>query len=135
MQGLRTLSTPMTTTTIPITMHHSGLNMDESRKPQGSDSGDPYGEICSKLHALLTRKRGYYGCADESPLENALGVAEQGISPWVYQLARIGEKLRRCGGLQRAIVSERNQLIRETLMDIAGHAVVAIAVLDHEAKA
>jgi len=108
--------------------------MDEFKRPPASDSGDPYGEICSRLHALLSRKRGYYGCDNESPLENALGVEDQGISPWVYQLARIGEKLRRCGGLQRAIVSERNTLIRETLMDIAGHAVVAIAVLDHEAK-
>jgi hypothetical protein len=51
----------------------------------------------------------------------------------VYQLARIGEKLRRCAGLQRAIVNgETNQLIRETLMDIAGHAVVAVAILDSE---
>lgn len=86
------------------------------------------------LHTLLTRKRGYYGCAAEHPLENALGVRDQGIAPWLYQLARIGEKLRRCGGLQGAIVSDRYRRIRETLLDIAGHAVVAIAVLDYEEK-
>ena len=128
----RTSSTPMTTTTTPITMHHSGLNMDEFRRPPGKGSGDPYLDICETLHNLLSRKRGYYGCADESPLSNALGVKEQGIEPWIYQLARIGEKVRRCGGLQGAIVDERYSLIRETLLDIAGHAVVAIAVLDNE---
>ena len=112
----------------------SGASTDGSKRPPARSSGDPYLEVCEALHTLLTRKRGYYGCEDESPLQNAMGVKEQGIDPWVYQLARIGEKLRRCGGLQRAIVPERNALIRETLMDIAGHAVVAIAVLDEEAR-
>lgn len=87
------------------------------------------------MHTLLTRKRGYYGCAQEDPLQNALGVREQGISPWVYQLARIGEKVRRLGGLQRALVNGEQgsfDQVRETLKDIAGHAVVALAVLDKE---
>jgi hypothetical protein len=117
-----------------ITTRASGPSTDGSKRPPARSSGDPYLEVCEALHTLLTRKRGYYGCEDESPLQNAMGVKEQGIDPWVYQLARIGEKLRRCGGLQRAIVPERNALIRETLMDIAGHAVVAIAVLDEEAR-
>jgi hypothetical protein len=104
-------------------------------RPQDSELGDPYLEICEALHFLLTRKRGYYGCREEGPLDNALGVAEQGITPWVYQLARIGEKVRRCGGLRGAIVDGQYERIRETLLDIAGHAVVAIAVLDHEEQA
>jgi hypothetical protein len=86
--------------------------------------------VCEDLHTLLTRKRGYYGCADENPLQNALGVREQGIEPWVYQLARIGEKVRRLNGLRSALVDR--QKIRETLMDIAGHAVVALALLETE---
>lgn len=86
---------------------------------------DPYWGICIKLWRLLSRKRGYYGCK-ESPLENALGVADDGIIPWKYQVARIGEKCRRLRGSLRTID------IRETLMDIAGHAVVAVACLDHE---
>jgi hypothetical protein len=117
------------------TTRASGASTDGSKRPPARSSGDPYLEVCEALHTLLTRKRGYYGCEDESPLQNAIGVKEQGIEPWVYQLARIGEKLRRCGGLQRALVpmsGERLQMIRETLMDIAGHAVVAIAVLDEE---
>jgi len=118
----------------PTTTRASGPSTDGSKRPPEKSSGDPYLEVCEALHTLLTRKRGYYGCENESPLQNALGVKDQGIEPWVYQLARIGEKLRRCGGLQRAIVPERNALIRETLMDIAGHAVVAIAVLDEEAR-
>jgi hypothetical protein len=85
------------------------------------------------LHELLTRKRGYYGCPEEGPLDNAMGVAEQGITPWVYQLARIGEKVRRCGGLQGTLVNSNVQ-IKKTLMDIAGHAVVALAVLEHEER-
>ncbi len=109
--------------------------MAASSRPQGSELGDPYLEICETLHSLLTRKRGYYGCRAEGPLDNALGVAEQGIDPWVYQLARIGEKVRRCGGLRGAIVDGQYERIRETLLDIAGHAVVAIAVLDHEEQA
>ncbi len=116
----------------PITTHPFGPSTDASNRPQGSGLGDPYLSVCEDLHSLLTRKRGYYGCPDEGPLDNAMGVQEQGITPWVYQLARIGEKLRRCGGLQGAIVNDRARMIRETLYDIAGHAVVAIAVLNHE---
>lgn len=118
----------MTPTTTPVSGPNTGAY---SRRPD-SDHGDPYGPICAALHALLTRKRSYYGCPDEGPLDNALGVAEQGIEPWVYQLARIGEKVRRCGGLQRAIVNRNTHQIRDTLMDIAGHAVVALAILEHE---
>jgi hypothetical protein len=62
----------------------------------------------------------------ENPLENALGVAADGIEPWRYQAARIGEKCRRLRGLSGDIG------IRETLMDIAGHAIVGIACLDQE---
>ena len=48
---------------------------------------------------------------------------EDGIEPWVYQLARIGEKRRRLHGPLKTVDIEK------TLMDIAGHAVVAIACL------
>jgi hypothetical protein len=69
----------------------------------------------------MLRKSGYYGNPDDGPLSNALGVARDGIEPWRYQLARIGEKCRRLRGPLRTID------IRKTLADIAGHAVVAIA--------
>lgn len=86
---------------------------------------DPYWAICVRLWRLLSRKRGYYGCGD-NPLSNALGVAEDGIVPWKYQIARVGEKCRRLrGGLETFA-------IRETLMDIAGHAVVGVACLNYE---
>lgn len=104
--------------------------------PPEKSHGDPYWEVCRELHVLLTRKRGYYGCPDESPLANARGVQDQGIEPWVYQLARIGEKTRRCGGLQavpRTLTNEEEvqEQVRATLLDIAGHAIVAIALLDN----
>jgi hypothetical protein len=86
--------------------------------PAGRSNGDPYRPICETLHALLTRKRGYYGCKD-NPLENAMGVRDDGIEPWKYQVARIGEKCRRLRGPLKTLD------IRATLMDIAGHAVVA----------
>lgn len=89
-------------------------------------AGDPYWGICSALWRLLSRKRGYYGC-DQNPLENALGVAQDGIEPWRYQAARIGEKCRRLRGLGRTLDSR--EAIVETLMDIAGHAVVAVACI------
>jgi hypothetical protein len=86
-------------------------------------AGDPYWGICVALWRLLSRKRGYYGCG-EDPLANAKGVAEDGILPWRYQLARIGEKRRR-------LQADLGTLgIRKTLMDIAGHAVVALALLE-----
>lgn len=88
---------------------------------------DPYWNICMELWLLLSRKRGYYGCK-ESPLENALGVSEDGITPWKYQIARIGEKCRRLRGSLGTLD------IRRTVLDIAGHAVVGIAVLDHEER-
>jgi hypothetical protein len=92
---------------------------------------DPYLPICVELWRLLSRKRGYYGC-NENPLENALGVAEDGIEPWVYQLARIGEKCRRLRGM---IGTDRTLAIRETLADIAGHAIVAMAIHDATGEA
>lgn len=85
---------------------------------------DPYLPLCLQLWKLLSRKRGYYGC-QENPLENALGVADDGIQPWRYQAARIGEKCRRLRGPLGTLD------IRKTLLDIAGHSVVGIACLDH----
>ena len=98
----------------------SGQSTDESSWPAETTHGDPYREICDELYRLLTRKRDYYGCG-EDPLENALGVVADGIDPVTYQLARIGEKTRRMRGRLETITRQK------TLMDIAGHAVVAIA--------
>lgn len=86
-------------------------------------AGDPYWGICVRLWRLLSRKRGYYGCR-ENPLENALGVAQDGIEPWRYQAARVGEKCRRLRGPLGTI-----DIVR-AMLDIAGHAVVAIACLE-----
>lgn len=107
-------------TTKTLTMGRSGRSTDGSSWPAESTPGDPYREICDELYRLLTRKRGYYGCR-EDPLENALGVEEDGIDAWKYQAARVAEKTRRLRGPLSAIDREK------TLMDIAGHAVVAIA--------
>ena len=92
---------------------------------EGLLANDPYFGLCLSLWRLLSRKRGYYGCV-QSPLQNALGVEEDGIEPWRYQAARIGEKCRRLRGTLGTMD------IRKTLMDIAGHAVVACACLDHK---
>ena len=124
----------------PTTIQVSGQSSDESLRLAENALGealalspdDPYLPVCVELWRLLSRKRGYYGCPEESPLENALGVAEDGIEPWVYQLARIGEKCRRLRGM---IGSDRTIAIRETLADIAGHAIVAIAINDNVGEA
>lgn len=115
----------------------SGPNTDESNTPPvrllgrvevvGEISADPYKPITDKCHALLTRKRNYYGCG-EDPLSNALGVAEDGIDPASYQLARIGEKRRRLQG-QLSVADKI-----ETYLDIMGHAAVAIACLQRDSK-
>ena len=115
--------------TTHTTTLHSGRNTGASRRPCGSSLSDPYKPVTDTLHALLTRKRNYYGCADDEPLANALAVEDQGIEPWVYQLARIGEKVRRCGGLRGTLDI---RAIKETLMDIAGHATVAVALINHQ---
>ena len=122
-------------TMTPITTQVSGPSTVESKARCDRLLGeldelladDPYWGICITLWRLLTRKRGYYGCK-QSPLENALGVREDGIVPWRYQVARVGEKCRRLRGDLGTIG------ITETLMDIAGHAVVAVAVLNHEER-
>lgn len=103
-----------------LTPPASGVSMEESSCPPESVSGDPYRDICDELYRLLTRKRDYYGCGSD-PLENALGVAEDGVHPVTYQVARIGEKTRRMRGPLETITRQK------TLLDIAGHAVVAIA--------
>lgn len=117
-------SIPKTLTKTRTITPASGASTEDSSRPPERSLGDPYRPICEELHALLSRKRGYYGCTD-NPLQNALGVAEDGIDPVRYQIARIGEKMRRLRGLT-------DTGIRETLMDIAGHAVVALACLDHQ---
>lgn len=91
-------------------------------------AADPYRLICEGLHALMLSKSGYYGNPEGGPLANALSVREDGIEPWRYQLARIGEKCRRLRG---AAASDQRTL-RDTLTDIAGHAIVALACLDAE---
>jgi hypothetical protein len=106
----------------------SGRSSAGLSKQQGSESGDPYRKICDHLHALLSRKRGYYGCKEDGPLDNAMGVAEDGVEPWRYQLARIGEKRRRLNGP----AGEETLTIVETLFDIMGHAAVGIACLSLE---
>lgn len=108
----------------------SGRSSAGSSKRQGKKSGDPYQPICEHLHSLLSRKRGYYGCQQESPLANALGVEEDGIESWRYQLARIGEKRRRLNGP----AGEETLTIVETLYDIMGHAAVGIACVLEKQK-
>lgn len=89
---------------------------------------DPYRAICDQLYSLLISKSGYYGNPHDGPLSNALGVAEDGIEPWRYQVARIGEKCRRLRGDAQ---HDREKLLA-TIRDIAGHAVVALACLEME---
>lgn len=102
-----------------------------SKRPVSGSGDDPYKPICDQLHALLSRKRGYYGCPEDGPLSNALGVEEDGIAAWKYQLARIGEKRRRLNGP----AGDETLSIVKTLFDIAGHALVGIAcVTAQEAK-
>lgn len=108
--------------TIPITRPHFGASTDELPTQRGSGHGDPYYKITEECYRLLARKRNYYGCAAD-PLENALGVMDQGIQPWLYQVARIGEKIRRTRG------NLTDNDLTETLFDIMGHAAVAIATI------
>lgn len=101
-----------------------------SRK-EGDDKwqgDDPYKSVCDEIHELMLRKSGYYGNPNDGPLHNALGVAEDGIEPWRYQLARIGEKCRRLRGL----ANQDAKVLHDTLIDIAGHAVVALACLEKQ---
>ena len=91
---------------------------------------DPYAAVVHEIHSLMLSKSGYYGNPDDGPLSNALGVALDGIEPWRYQLARIGEKCRRLRGKAQ----HDPNLIRATLTDIAGHAVVALACMAQEKK-
>jgi len=114
---------------IPITTQHSGPSLAASQSLAATESGDIYGQLCGEIHKLLTRKRTYYGCPSDDALANAEAVAEDGIWPVTYQVARVGEKLRRLRALTRTMSYDE---IRETLKDIAGHAVVALALLEKE---
>jgi hypothetical protein len=117
----------------PITTQHSGLNLGESQQriekilAELNDllKNDPYWRQCVGLYGLLTRKRNYYNCT-EDPLANAKAVKEVGIKPWTYQLARIGEKYRRLSGQLKTID------IKKTLMDVAGHAIIGVVLLNEE---
>ena len=117
----------------PITTQHSGQNLDASQQRiektlselNGLLKNDPYWMQCVGLYRLLTRKRNYYNC-QEDPLSNAKAVKEVGIKPWTYQLARIGEKYRRLSGQLKTID------IKKTLMDVAGHAIIGVVLLNEE---
>lgn len=117
----------MTLLTTHTTTPPSGPSSDASQPQPARNPGDPYQAICDEIHRLLTRKRSYYGCPGESPLANAMAVVDDGIDPATYQMARVNEKLRRLRGLRGTV---NHQKIRETICDIAGHAIVAIACLD-----
>lgn len=125
MLGLKGLKIQMDETT-PTTTQPSGQNSEELQSHIETLLGqlsllqqdDPYWVACVRLYKLLARKRNYYNCKEDA-LANAKGVKEVGIEPWKYQLARIGEKYRRLGGGLRTIDNSR------TLMDIAGHAIIA----------
>lgn len=115
----------------PTTTLRSGQNTAASSKPAEEWHGDdPYKEVTDLIHNLMLRKSGYYGNPNDGPLCNALGVEADGIEPWRYQLARIGEKCRRL----RGSAQYEEHLLRETLIDIAGHAVVALACLNHKRR-
>lgn len=115
---------------IHTTTQHSGQTSEGSLWLDADEAGDPYLEICEELHGLLSRKRGYYGCDPDYPLENAQCVADDGIEPVTYQFARIGEKVRRL----RALIYQGDiEKVRETMLDIAGHAVVSVALIDDDA--
>ena len=103
-----------------------------TREPEEKEwiGADPYKPVCDEVHELMLRKSGYYGNPDDGPLCNAMGVAEDGIEPWRYQLARIGEKLRRLRGLAQ----NNPEVVRDTIRDIAGHAIVALACLAQPKK-
>jgi len=122
----KTMGAMTRTTTQPF-----GQSLVASQQPQGESPGDPYQAICEEIHRLLTRKRSYYGCPHESPLANAMAVIDDGIDPATYQMARVNEKLRRLRGLRGTV---NHQEIRDTICDIAGHAIVAIACLDSGEK-
>lgn len=132
MLDLKGWKTPTGETT-RTTTQHSGRSTEESAKRIETLLGelsemladDPYWGCCQQLWRLLSRKRHYYNCT-ENPLANAMSVAETGIEPWRYQLARIGEKYRRLGGPLRTID------IQETLFDIAGHAVIGVLTVPEE---
>lgn len=105
-------------------------SMPEEQTAEWQPGEDPYKFLCITLHNLLLRKSGYYGNPERGPLSNALGVKEDGIEPWRYQLARIGEKCRRL----RGSASNDPSLVWDTLLDIAGHAVVALACVRESGK-
>jgi len=134
MLGLRD-SKMLTDEKTPTTTQPSGQNSEELQlhietllgKLSLLQQDDPYWGACVNLHRLLSRKRNYYNCKEDA-LANAKGVEEVGIEPWKYQLARIGEKYRRLGGDLKTIDS------RMTLMDIAGHSIIAAILVSEGEK-
>jgi hypothetical protein len=117
----------------PVTLEEWYAKVNATGKIRGIEefvrtaTSSPWPPLCNEMQRLLDHKRSYYSCSQD-PLENAMRVRDQGIEPWVYQLARIGEKVGRLDGLRASAAEWRE--IRKTLQDIAGHAIVAIACVD-----
>ena len=105
----------------------SGVSLAGSPWPPGND-GEPYYTLCLEVCRLLIGKREYYGCTPTNPLDNAQAASAWGLEPWKYQAIRIGEKIGRLKGLPNSPAGAVT--IRDTLMDIAGHAIIALATLD-----
>ncbi len=109
------------------TIAASGPSLEGSPWPPGN-GGEPYYTLCLEVCRLLIDKREYYGCTPTNPLDNAQAASAWGLEPWKYQAIRIGEKIGRLKGLPNSPYGAVT--IRDTLMDIAGHAIIALATLD-----
>jgi len=96
-----------------------------------SANGDPrFFAILEELKAIHTRKSADYGNGGDF-LANVRSSAGWGISPWVGTMVRATDKIIRLQSLIEKGKLE-NESARDSLIDLASYAVIAIILMDEE---
>lgn len=101
---------------------------------KADDAGSPaYLALLEEMADLHRRKNAGYAGGKTDPWDNFRECEDFGLGAYVGVLVRIGDKWKRIKSLQRNPANERvGESKRDTLMDLAAYALIAVCLLDEE---
>jgi hypothetical protein len=109
-------------------LHRGGLGRDRVRGDQR------FLALLDEMGELHVRKAAGYGAADDA-WANFRGAAAYGVTPLQGCLVRFNDKVIRTQNLLRDPANDKvGESLRDTLMDAASYALIAICLLEEEAR-
>lgn len=91
-------------------------------------------EDMRKLH--IRKNAGYAGSANPDAWANFRMSEEFGVSPFLGCMVRLSDKYIRIGNLLKNPLDEQvGESVRDTLMDLAAYALIAVCLLDEDMEA